>query len=475
MKRWMIGALLCAALTGCTNGTPVTGPAPTVATTTPAPQPTVASVPTAAASGTEATSVAIEPTIAPISQAEPKSLVSDASVVPQIISNLSFEVSGVVAEVLVSEGDIVEAGTPLIQLSPEGLSLQVNEAEAALEQARAAYMRLNADAAPQDIAAARARINQAKAELGVLKAGPTTYDVQRGQARLDNARADLEDERDRLSTQKSDAELRMQKAANDVRDRQAELDVIFWENQGQSSDDISTEGRAREDQARRALDNAEKDLERAVLEYEQTKLNEINGLATAETLVREAQSNLDAILREPTAAELAAAHTKIADAEAALARLLGRERARSPEAAANLAQAAARISEAEIMLRQAQLNLSKSTLIAPISGTVATLSVEPGQVVRNNDIVAVIADLNNWQLQTDDVTEIEVVNIKVGDSVAITFAALPDLQLDGTVDSISTIGKSDQGDILYTVVVKSEQWDPRLRWNMTALISFMMP
>ena len=38
--------------------------------------------------------------------------------------------------------------------------------------------------------------------------------------------------------------------------------------------------------------------------------------------------------------------------------------------------------------------------------------------------------------------------------------------------SIEQFGQSYQGDIVYAVVLKLNQPDPRLRWNMTATVTF---
>jgi HlyD family secretion protein len=46
------------------------------------------------------------------------------------------------------------------------------------------------------------------------------------------------------------------------------------------------------------------------------------------------------------------------------------------------------------------------------------------------------------------------------------------LELTGKVASIKGFGENRQGDIVYTVVVKLDTQDPRLRWNMTAKVTF---
>ncbi len=85
--------------------------------------------------------------------------------------------------------------------------------------------------------------------------------------------------------------------------------------------------------------------------------------------------------------------------------------------------------------------------------------------------VAWLADLSEWQIETDDLTELNVVNVEVGAPAAITFDAIPDLELPGTVVHVGAIGENKMGDITYTVIVAPDEHDDRLRWGMTALVT----
>jgi len=51
--------------------------------------------------------------------------------------------------------------------------------------------------------------------------------------------------------------------------------------------------------------------------------------------------------------------------------------------------------------------------------------------------------------------------------------ALPDLALKGTVTEISNAYTQQGGDILYTVTIRVENPDPRLRWGMTVEATFI--
>ena len=81
-----------------------------------------------------------------------------------------------------------------------------------------------------------------------------------------------------------------------------------------------------------------------------------------------------------------------------------------------------------------------------------------------------MADLSDWRIETDDLTEINVVYVQEGDRVAISIDALPDLELEGTVTRIKPLGENKQGDITYTATITPDSIDERLRWNMTASV-----
>jgi multidrug resistance efflux pump len=83
-----------------------------------------------------------------------------------------------------------------------------------------------------------------------------------------------------------------------------------------------------------------------------------------------------------------------------------------------------------------------------------------------------MGDFSAWYIETSDLTELEVVHITVGQTVEIRPDALPDLVLKGTVESISQSSKTQGGDVLYTVKIKLNDYDPALRWGMTVEATF---
>jgi HlyD family secretion protein len=91
--------------------------------------------------------------------------------------------------------------------------------------------------------------------------------------------------------------------------------------------------------------------------------------------------------------------------------------------------------------------------------------------VASGSPVAQLADFSAWQIETDDLTELGVVEIDAGSPVTISVDAIPELELAGRVTSIKPIGENKRGDITYTVIVEPQGQDERLRWNMTTVVS----
>jgi HlyD family secretion protein len=118
-----------------------------------------------------------------------------------------------------------------------------------------------------------------------------------------------------------------------------------------------------------------------------------------------------------------------------------------------------------------QYLLERATLYAPIAGSVAELNLTVGELAGPGAPAIILADMRTWKIETDDLSELDVVRLREGDAATLTFDALPDLRLPDTISRIKPIGTNRQGESVYTVVVAPDQFDPRLRWNMTAIVT----
>jgi HlyD family secretion protein len=123
------------------------------------------------------------------------------------------------------------------------------------------------------------------------------------------------------------------------------------------------------------------------------------------------------------------------------------------------------------VLKLAQVTLAEAELRAPFAGTIAALDVQVGEYVAPGTPVVQLADLATWQIETTDLTERNILRIRAGSQATVTFDAIPDLELHGTVSRIRPLGENKQGDITYTVTIMPDQQDSRLYWNMTASVT----
>ena len=137
-----------------------------------------------------------------------------------------------------------------------------------------------------------------------------------------------------------------------------------------------------------------------------------------------------------------------------------------------MAAAQARISTAEANLRASQEALEELELLAPFAGTVVEVNAKSGEWVEVGQPIVVLAEVSEWTVETEDLTELQVPQIKLGQEVTVVPEALPDLVLSGNVESISKISEIKSGDVTYTAQILLNINDPRLRWGMTVAVTF---
>lgn len=471
--------------------------------------------------------VVVSPTTPASDAMSTRGVVADGKVLPVRDVTLNVPQTGTIDEIFVAAGEMVTAGQPLLRLDTRALQLRLDQANVGLARAQAKYNQLVAGASPQSIAVADAGLSKAKAAAAQIDANvskadidaaksqladaksalanltnPTATDRALAQAAVDKATANMTQQRAALSAAKTSANLAMQQAVLTLSQAQITYSSSKdnWQYvQDNGRDPFYTSVRLSDAQkqnyydamvrAESAMHVAELQVQNTQVAYANAQQVESSGVATAEASLRDAQARLDQIL-SPDDGRIAAAQARVSAAEATLARLQGSARAAQLDtAAADVAQAQAQrdqiaaqprnvdvvaadveITAAKVAVAQAQYDLDQATLTAPFAGVIADMHLTVGELLTPAMPALVIADTSVWHVETDDLTELDVVHIHAGDAVSVRFDALPDLTIPGTVRTINALGKNRQGDIVYTVVVDLATSDPRLQWNMTATI-----
>ena len=131
----------------------------------------------------------------------------------------------------------------------------------------------------------------------------------------------------------------------------------------------------------------------------------------------------------------------------------------------------------QLALLQARLNAAEAgvaafSIIAPFDGIVSDVNVADGEQVGPQTWAVKLADTSSWDVETSDVTELEVVNVQEGQKISFTADALPDVTMNGVVTEISQSSYTQNGDVIYTVKIDAAKVDPRVRWGMTVEVVF---
>ena len=401
-------------------------------------------------------------------------VVADGRLRPAEFLALSFSGGGQIAEVLVAEGDVVAEGALLARLeTSESLAAQVASSELELLSARQAVQDLRDTAA---FLRAQAAFDVAQASDALLKAEKDLKNIQApvSEALFDSV-ADAE-----LALQTAQNNLQLSNVSPDVQalhQATAEADVAWRRYQNLQAEydksngnlellDIVKQAHA----AWQALHDRQLALQLAI---DTATANQSDAVAKAQERYDDAVANLAAAQRGPDASKLALAQAKfdlaaatLADAERRLALVDGGP---NPD---QLRLAEARVAAAQAALAAAQAAHENAELRAPFAGTLADFTLKVGEQVAPGQAVATLADFSAWIIETDNLTEIEVVKIQAGQAASIVFDALPDLTLPGRVTDISHIFEEKRGDITYTARITLAEPDPALRWGMTAEVTF---
>jgi multidrug resistance efflux pump len=379
----------------------------------------------------------------------------DARVVPVEEYNLSLNTNGIVAEVMVSEGEKVKAGQVLVRVDGSLARVSVTQAQANLARAQANLAKLEAGTRQQEIAQAQAAVDAAQARYNKLANTTLPGEVAAAQASVVSAQASYAKIAEGASAQELIA------ARNDLANAEAKLrNATSKYDQVKDRNDVAMLPESLElEQATHAYGAAEARL--ADLEAGATQAS----LSQAAAQITQAQVQLNNA-RSGQADSLAESAASLQSALASLELLKAGNRSE------DIAAAEADVEYATAQLQQALISLAQTELKAPFAGTVAELNVGVGESVTAQTKALRLANLAAWQIETEDLTELDVIAVKPGNLVHLRFDAIPDLTMAGVVKYVRPVGQDDRGDVVYTVVIEPEKSDERMLWNMTASVEF---
>ncbi len=348
-------------------------------------------------------------------------IIAEGEVEPVAYSSVNFSIQGTVAEVFVKEGDTVTAGQALARLKESAkLQADVTAAEVELLSAQQALDKIIKDA----------NVARANAQLAVAQASKKLDDEKKDRQSMAYKRA-------------NQSTIDTARAANIVAEDAYKQAEEKW--QGYVAKDENDVNRA-EVLAELAKARQERDRTRANLNFVEAYPDEFE-TAIAEGELVLAQAQYDKALRD---------YDMVKNGP-------------NPD---DVALAELRIENAKAQIEAAKAAPQDLELLSPMAGTVVTCDLKVGEQAGPSGGSILLADLSAFQVKTTDLTELSVINVKPGAAATVSFDALPDLEATGKVLRVNELGVDKQGDITYTVTIQLDQQDPRLRWKMTATVSF---
>ncbi|NOH10630.1 MAG: HlyD family efflux transporter periplasmic adaptor subunit [Chloroflexi bacterium] len=337
-------------------------------------------------------------------------------VVPAEWATLSIASGGIIAELAEENAQVSEGDVLLVLDGGEAASAAIAAATVELVQAEQALEELNDNAtlstaeAEQAVADARDAVRDAERVINNLEFGSKQTDIDQAFANLVLAKDDLDDAREDYEPYSDKPETNLERARYLSLLAQAQADY---------------------DDAVRLYNNLtgvanEIDLDQAIAD-----------LAVAQAQLENAQQNLEDRVDGP-----------------------------DPDLAE---QAIARVENAQAQLTAAEAAFDDLTLEAPFDGTVSEVYVRISEWVNPGQAVILVGDLDNLQVETTDLNEIDVARISVGNPATVTFDALPNVVVNGTVVSISPKASEGTG-VNFKVVIELDEIPAGLRWDMTAFV-----
>ena len=357
------------------------------------------------------------PTPAPVVEDFTPVVSATGKILPAEWATLSVKTTGIVAEILFGEDDVVEAGQLLVRL--EGTE--------------------NLEAA---IAATRFEVVSAQQTLDALYDDPELA-LERVQQTIVEAQKTIEDAERRLRNLSQTA-------------TQADIDQAF---------------------ANMVL--AKDELDKAIEDFEPYEDKPEDDLGRANFLSRQAQKqkDYDATVRLYNALtgfgddlDIAEAQSDLSLAQAQLASAQREyeilQNGPDPD---DIVVAEARLANAEAQLAAAEAALDDLEVLAPFDGTIGDLYIHTGEWVSPGQQVLLLADLDHLRVETTDLNEIDVAQLEIGDTAIVTFDALPNIVIEGTVTRIAPKDSEGSG-VNYSVVIELAETPDGLRWGMTAFV-----
>lgn len=131
------------------------------------------------------------------------------------------------------------------------------------------------------------------------------------------------------------------------------------------------------------------------------------------------------------------------------------------------------ITMAEARISAAQASLDTALIIAPFDGVVTAAEAMPGNLVAPNSMAFRIDHLDILLVDVA-ISEVDISQIKTGQSVTLEFDAILGKEYQGEVVEVSPVGVLQQGLVSFEVSIKITDADEEVRPGLTAAVQIVV-
>jgi HlyD family secretion protein len=124
------------------------------------------------------------------------------------------------------------------------------------------------------------------------------------------------------------------------------------------------------------------------------------------------------------------------------------------------------IADQERKFQQLKVNLADYTITAPFAGTISVVNLKKFDTVSTGTSVATL--ITHQKIAQLSLNEVDAAKVSLGDKATITFDALENLTLTGSVIEMDPVGAVSQGVVSYAVKIGFESDNERVKPGMTA-------
>ncbi len=300
--------------------------------------------------------------------------------------------------------------------------------------------------------------------LVTLESSSLPQSLIQAQSDLISAQRSLQDLFDKAETKRAQAELTLAQAQGELEDAQTRREWLKNDTRADENTILKTEAEYnmalnRIDEAQSAVDNTWQLDEQAP-----ARTQAISALAEAKRNAEQLKWMLDYYRGRPDAQEIAEgeadlqlARAKLEDAQREYDRLKNG----APDEDVRLAQN---------KVDMAQASVDKTRITAPFEGVVTRLDVKPGDLISTGQFALRVDDLSALYADVE-VSEVDINSVKAGQTVVLTFDAVPDREYQGEVTDVGKAGTESAGVVNFPVTVRLKGVDGKVKPGMTAAVT----